>query len=118
MRVLLVDHEADFGEVLGLLLETDGHQVRSVESALRLSRELTNFRPDVAIVDLQVPIQRGFHLGRRIRKHTACGLIALSSWPWPLDERESACFDDVLTKPVNFAALRAALAKCHAKRRQ
>jgi CheY-like chemotaxis protein len=67
-------------------------------------------RPDLAIVDLGLPVMSGYDLARRIRRHPqAAGmrLVALSGYGQDADIQAAldAGFDEHLTKPPDPARL-------------
>lgn len=113
MRVLLVDDNIDAVELLAELLRRAGHDVRIATEPQEALREVPAFQPEVAIVDIGLPIMDGYELARQIRATIArCGLIALSGYAAetnPPDTRVSS-FDHHLTKPVEHSALMRAVA--------
>jgi CheY-like chemotaxis protein len=102
-KVLIVDDNRDAGDAMALLLETDGHTVRTAQdgaSALRIAQE---FAPEAAILDIGLPGMDGFELARRIREASpGVVLIALSGWRVdPNDARvRDAGFHFIFTKPI------------------
>jgi CheY-like chemotaxis protein len=66
-RILIVDHDADFLEALGLLLKSLGAQVYEATSAGRALEDLITRRPDLLISDLRMPGMDGFGLVEAIR---------------------------------------------------
>lgn len=108
-RILLVDDNVDAAELLGMLLETDGYEVRIAnngEDALRIARE---FSPHVAVLDLGLPDIAGDEVGRRIG--LVCErpfLIAITGWGDDAHRRRTsdAGFDAHLVKPVDCKRLR------------
>lgn len=109
MRVLLVEDDRDCADVLTLILESQGCVVRSVDNAFSALRELKRFRPEVALVDIGLPIIDGFELAKRIRAHAHCSLVAISSRPPPADGSHAEHFERYITKPIDVALLREAL---------
>ncbi|MEO5769115.1 MAG: hybrid sensor histidine kinase/response regulator [Polyangia bacterium] len=119
-RVLLVEDNADNRELLQELLELEGYEVVvAVDGAEGVGRAL-EFSPDVAIVDIGLPVIDGYEVARRVR--AALGeqvtLIALTGYGRPEDRRRSAeaGFDTQLTKPVDFGDLRKVLARPRKRR--
>ncbi|MBN1237994.1 MAG: response regulator [Gammaproteobacteria bacterium] len=106
-RILLVDDNVDFATSLCMLLETLGNEVRvahDAESAVEVAREL---RPDVAFLDIGLPVVSGYDLARRLHKLPETEntlLIALSGWGQEQDRQRSreAGFSQHLVKPVEL----------------
>ncbi|MBV8362062.1 MAG: response regulator, partial [Deltaproteobacteria bacterium] len=102
-KVLIVDDNRDASDAMALLLEADGHTVRTAldgVSALQIAQE---FAPEAAILDIGLPGMDGFELARRIREASpGVVLIALSGWRVdPNDARvRDAGFHFIFTKPI------------------
>lgn len=97
-----------------MLLEFNGHDVRTANdgrAGLDLALEVV---PDVVMLDIGLPHLSGYEIARRIRRDARCGdvlLIAVSGWGQEKDKAEatSAGFDYHFTKPVDFDRLQAVL---------
>ena len=66
-RVLIVDDNADVAASLAMLLELDGHEVRTAtdgESALHLAEQ---FEPEFAALSIGLPKMNGYDVCRRLR---------------------------------------------------
>lgn len=71
IKILMVEDDPDSREVLQLLLEQSGAQVRSAESAAEATSLLEKYQselPDVIVSDLAMPVEDGYSLIARIRK--------------------------------------------------
>ncbi len=108
-RVLVVDDCKDTTDSFLALLRAWGHDAASANdgaSALALAAE---FRPDVALVDLVMPMG-GNEVARRLRALPGLGkalLVAVTGYPGGY--RLGPCgelFDAYLGKPPDYAALR------------
>ena len=91
--------------VASLIEATDGRE------ALRKVQET---RPDVVLLDIQMPEMNGFEVLREIRKDpTLDGIrvVALTAFAMQGDKERAlaAGFDDYITKPVTFSKLKAQL---------
>jgi CheY-like chemotaxis protein len=111
VRILLVDDDVDVVEALADVLEELGHVVRTAKdgpSALRIAETLC---PEVAIVDIGLPIMDGYELARRLRASSSASpglrVIALSGYARN-EERERTAkvsFDLHLRKPPSLDVL-------------
>lgn len=66
-RVFIVDDDHAILELMSSLLETEGYQVESFDSARAALRAASSRTPDVMIVDLMMPEMDGCELIREIR---------------------------------------------------
>ncbi len=67
IRVLVVDDEADAREVAALVMERCGAKVRIAASAMVAMEMLAEELPDVITADIEMPVEDGYSLIRRIR---------------------------------------------------
>jgi signal transduction histidine kinase len=113
-HVLLVEDSADNREMLRELLERDGFHVDVAYDGTDGVKQALSLKPDVAIVDIGLPVLDGFEVARRVRDALGPGirLVALTGYGQPEDHlrTKQAGFDAHLTKPVQLAELEAALA--------
>jgi CheY-like chemotaxis protein len=106
----VVDDNLDGAEMIAGLLKQVGHDVRVAHDASRALSIGDAFRPEVAILDLGLPVMDGYTLGRELRERlgdAAPILIALSGYGQDRDRRKSqaAGFRLHLVKPVNAGSL-------------
>jgi len=105
-RVLLVDDNADGADTLGRLLRAHGHTVEVYHDPVGALAAVERFRPDVALLDIGLPVLDGYQLAARIRAlpgGQGCRLVALSGYGLAADHARSraAGFERHLVKPVN-----------------
>ena len=110
--VLVVDDHIQTRLVLTRLLERMGYAVRTAENGLRAVEEVANVRPDIVIMDLEMPVMGGFEATERIRASSTGGwlpIVFLSATPdsASLINALNAGADDYLVKPVGYTVLRA-----------
>lgn len=65
--VYVVDDEADILEILGDALETEGHDVRRFEEGESLLEAVDEERPDVVLLDINMPGPSGWDVRRELR---------------------------------------------------
>jgi CheY-like chemotaxis protein len=111
-RVLIVDDNVDGATAVGALLEMDGHQVRTVHDGREVLRTAAEFRPDVVVMDIEMPHVDGYALARALRSRpetVASLLLAYTGFGQPADASRAfeAGFDHHLVKPADPDALRA-----------
>ena len=109
-RVLVVDDNVDAAEMLGELLEESGHEVLLANDPIAALKSIEEQNPDVAVVDIGLPVMDGYQLAERIRQSLPgrhCRLVALSGYGQEHDYARSkqAGFEEHLVKPVDFAML-------------
>ena len=105
-KILVVDDNVDSADLIALLLESVGHEVRTAYAGNRALDQADAFRPDIVLLDLGLPDLDGYEVARRIRTLPWGGdvvLVAISGWGRDEDRRRStaAGFDRHLTKPVD-----------------
>lgn len=104
-RVLIVDDNIDAAETLALLLMEMGHSTTVVQDSPKALAAALEFKPDVMVLDLGMPLLNGFDLARQIRTNAALKdvyLTALSGWGTEDDRAKSlnSGIDHHMTKPV------------------
>ncbi len=107
-QILVVDDQADVADALGGLLRSLGHRVHlayGAGEALALTRRE---RPEIAIVDIEMPEMSGYDLASRLRAESAeLRLIAMSAYdPAKLGAAlERSAFERFLPKPPDIDSL-------------
>jgi CheY-like chemotaxis protein len=117
IRVLAVDDEEDSLELLRVVLESAGAQVRTLSSPADALEQIATIKPDVLIVDLGMPLVDGFEFISRIRAASDAGVrdvpaAALTAFARS-DDRTRALesgFELHLSKPVDPSELVASVA--------
>ncbi|HVU51221.1 MAG TPA: hybrid sensor histidine kinase/response regulator [Polyangia bacterium] len=108
-RIVIVEDSAENRETLQDLLEDLGHEVHVAVDGIEGVERTLALRPEVALVDIGLPLIDGFEVARRVR--AAIGsetfLLALTGYGQPEDRARAAAagFDAHLTKPVDLGAL-------------
>lgn len=110
-KVLIIEDNADLRAILEHLLSTDYLVATAGRGEDGVSLALS-FRPDLVILDLQLPDMDGVDAGRAIKRSTAARVLVLSATATgEVAEllRESGCCDAFLPKPVPLEEIRAKL---------
>jgi two-component system, OmpR family, response regulator len=117
LRVLVVDDNLDFTEMITLMLQLYGMEVQqafSVKPALEIFRQ---WQPDVLVSDIALPGEDGFALIQQVRTQAgergkAVLAIAVTGYVTEKILQGALCagFDLWFTKPLDFDDFLAALA--------
>jgi CheY-like chemotaxis protein len=111
-KVLLVDDDAVSLELMALLLAHEGHQVlraNDAGSALEFLSADKAVRPDVLLVDLQMPGVSGGQLAERVRALGSPEPLLLAMSATEAKRQQLLAFDGFLLKPLALDDLRRAL---------
>jgi CheY-like chemotaxis protein len=113
-RVLIADDDEDGAVSLSILLDSMGHETRAVYDGMAAVEQAEAFRPDVVIVDIDMPKLNGYQVARILKARPwpkAILLIAMTGWAHEADREHGrrAGFHAHLLKPVTIDALQAAL---------
>ncbi len=114
LRVLVVDDNDDVADCLVVMLQRLGHLAQACCSGRDCLACLHQFRPQVIVLDLSMPVQDGFETCRQIRHIGAfenLPVIACSALdPYLVQDRAEGChFSHHLVKPVSCRQLQAAI---------
>ena len=98
-----------------MILELEGHEVRSALTARQALEQVESLKPDVVLLDLGLPELDGYEVARRIQGLPGLHgvrLIARTGYGQAEDGQrtQQAGFADHLIKPVDFTLLPQALA--------
>jgi PAS domain S-box-containing protein len=106
LRVLLVDDNVDLVEMLAVLVETSGHQVRKAFDGRSAISAALEYQPHVVLLDVGMPDMSGIDVAKELRRHPELAgtrIVALTGWGQAEDRLRttSAGFDDHVTKPAD-----------------
>ncbi len=113
-RVLVVDDNADGAEMLAEILTEKGYDTRVAHDAPTALRVAAEFAPNVAFLDIGLPVMDGYELASHLRGLPGLQdvrLIALTGYGQESDRQRSreAGFHEHLVKPVDLDSLEAAV---------
>jgi len=114
-RIMVVDDYVDAAESLAMLLQMEGHEVKTVHCGMQAIEQAQIFRPRVVLLDIGLPGLNGYEVASRLRELPETResmLIALTGYGQTEDRNRSqnAGFDHHLLKPINFEVLSELLA--------
>ncbi len=111
-HVLIVDDTEAIIETLTTFLQPQGFNVTAVRSGIELLKVAPEARPDIILMDIQMPVMDGVEAIRRIRAHfdpliVRTPIIALTALVMPGDRERclAAGADEYLSKPVKLTTL-------------
>ena len=105
-RVLVVDDEAGIVEFLSVGLSYEGYEVRSAADGKQALIAISDFKPDLVILDVSMPRMDGYEVCRAIQG-AGMGILILSARDG-LEDRLKGLevgADDYLVKPFHFEEL-------------
>jgi CheY-like chemotaxis protein len=108
-KVLIVDDNTDAAEVLAEALKAVGHIVRVAHDGPSALPVAEQFWPEVALLDVGLPVMDGYELGRRLRSIVGSQLkiVAVTGYGTSAYRHRSQeeGFDEHLVKPVELGQL-------------
>jgi CheY-like chemotaxis protein len=113
-KILVVDDNPDAAELVSGLLELQGHEVRSAYTPAEALRVAAQFQPDVAFLDIGLPIMDGFQLAAALQAMPElrdCRFIAITGYDDANDRKQSkrVGFEAHLVKPIGMETLESVL---------
>lgn len=109
-RILVVDDHVASVSSLSLVLSLLGYDVRCAFDGLEALRRAAEFRPEIAVLDLSLPLLDGYAVATRMRAMEATRdtlLVAMTGWGSDAvsDRVRASGFDLHLVKPVSVDRL-------------
>jgi len=110
MKILIVEDDVDSGEALLQLLTDVGHEVKLVMTPTLAAAAALELRPEVAILDIGLPVMSGYELIQVLRalpELNGCRYFAATAMVGGDVVKRSvdAGFERHLTKPLPFTQL-------------
>lgn len=105
-RILVVEDQEDNRQILRDLLASVGYEMFEAENGQEALAAVAEHRPDLILMDIQLPIMDGYEATRRIKADPALKsipIIAVTSYALSGDEekaRAAGC-DDFVPKPYS-----------------
>jgi two-component system cell cycle response regulator DivK len=104
-KILIVEDSPDNMKLFRTLLTMKGHQVAGLGGGEGLLQEIEQGKPELVLMDIQLPGKDGFELLREIRRSPFASLrvIALTAHAMTGDRERAlqAGFDGYITKPID-----------------
>jgi two-component system cell cycle response regulator DivK len=115
-RILVVEDQEDNRQIVRDLLTTTDYEVMEAENGEEALAAVAKQRPDLILMDIQLPIMDGYEATRRLKADPALRaipIIAITSYALSGDEekaRAAGC-DDFVPKPYSPRELLAKIRK-------
>jgi two-component system, cell cycle response regulator DivK len=105
-RILVVEDQEDNRQIIRDMLSATDYQITEAENGEEALAAVAKQRPDLILMDIQMPILDGYEATRRIKADPALRsipIVAITSYALSGDEqkaREAGC-DDYVPKPYS-----------------
>ena len=105
-RILVVEDQEDNRQIIRDMLSATDYQITEAENGEEALAAVAKQRPDLILMDIQMPIMDGYEATRRIKADPAlCAIpiIAITSYALSGDEQKAraAGCDDYVPKPYS-----------------
>lgn len=106
-KLLLIEDDTTLFNEIKERLTQWSYDVYGIQDFSNVTQEFIEIKPDLVVIDIQLPKFDGFHWCRMIRSHSNLPIIFLSSRDHPTDMVMSMQLgaDDYIQKPFHFDVL-------------
>lgn len=106
-KIIIVEDDSAIREELSLLLSNEGYQIAAVTNFTDVAQQVSDFSPDLILLDLGLPGRDGLALCADIRRASRIPIILVTSRDSASDELRALSLggDDYITKPYNIPVL-------------
>lgn len=104
LKVLVVEDDISINDILTTSLKTEGYMARSAFTSNEARNLLEKFKPDLALLDINLPDENGFDLCKFISSKYCIPIIILTARNDVIDKILGLELgaDDYITKPFNI----------------
>ena len=85
-KIFIVEDDINIKEELQTFLNRYGYQVLSVKKFENVLQEIEAARPDLVLLDINLPVFDGYYLCRELRKKSELPIIMVTSRDSDMDE--------------------------------
>ena len=115
-RILIVDDNQDALALLSEALQLVGYETHEAEDAAGALAKAESIKPQLALLDIGLPVMNGYELARRLRAIPGLEqikLAALTGYGQPADREltREAGFDEHLVKPIAIERVQQVVAR-------
>ena len=106
-KILIIEDEKVNRDELRTYLKNAGYNALVLEDFSAITKDAINIKPDLILLDINLPTINGEVCLKELRKHSDIPIIMVTSRTNEIDELLSMSYgaDDYITKPYNFAIL-------------
>lgn len=106
-KLMIIEDSQIIREELKSLLTRYGYNVIACENFENILEDIDKERPELILLDINLPVYDGFHICREVRKTLNIPIIIVTSRDSEIDELMSMNLgaDDFITKPYNTQIL-------------
>lgn len=103
-RIMLVEDDRKIAEILAGELERYGYTVVIAQDFARIKEEFLAAKPDLLLLDINLPRFDGYYWCRQIRVHSSVPILFISARAGEIDQVRALEHggDDYITKPFNL----------------
>ena len=111
-RILIVEDDEKLQEELEIFLNKNGYEAESLKTFDHTIQDILNRKPDLVLLDINLPNMDGEYVCKEIRKQSQVPIIMITSRDSELDELISMNYgaDHYVTKPFHIQILLAKIA--------
>jgi CheY-like chemotaxis protein len=107
-KILVVDDNRDAADSLAAILRVEGHEARAAYSGAEAVQAAEEMKPDVVLLDIQMPQMSGYDVARALRDYrrgVRAVIVAVTAYGQESDRlaARQAGFHHHITKPVDPA---------------
>ena len=108
-KVLIIDDDAHLRDNLSDSLELEGFECYQASNARSGIESAKKVKPDVVIMDIQLPDSSGFQICQQLRKHSPNFVLIMMTGRFLSSEEKTQGFnlgaDEYITKPFDIQEL-------------
>lgn len=113
-RIMIVDDNAEAAQVLGMMMETLGHDCRTVFDSTKALEIAKHYKPEYVFLDLGMPNVDGYALCKQMRELPELAMtVFIAETGWSDDAHmtraREAGFQHHLVKPIGIKEIEAVL---------
>jgi CheY-like chemotaxis protein len=109
-KVLIVEDVADIRAMMKILIQIHGFETILARDGYEAVEKAKEFRPDIILMDLMMPVMDGFMATRLIKENEELKkipILAVTAYGETcIEKAREAGFDAVISKPLEFENLK------------